>query len=122
VANFGALSVRNSIIEGECNAHIINESPLASHGHNIESPGNTCSFEQVSDQFDVSTENLKLRPLANNGGQTATQALLPGSVAINVVASELCVDANDVPLLTDQRGVERPQGAACDVGAFELVP
>ncbi len=48
--------------------------------------------------------------LANNG-PTDTHALLPGSPAIDAGAN--CFDG-------DQRGVERPQGAACDVGAFEL--
>ena len=32
-----------------------------------------------------------------------------------------CTDTNGNPVLTDQRGVPRPQGPKCDVGAFELV-
>jgi CSLREA domain-containing protein len=54
----------------------------------------------------------KLGPLADNGGPTQTMALLSGSAAINAA-----VDAN-CPA-TDQRGVERPQGTHCDIGAFE---
>ena len=54
-----------------------------------------------------------LGPLANNGGPTFTQALLPGSPAINAGVA--------VPgVTTDQRGVSRPQGTAPDIGAFEL--
>ena len=49
-------------------------------------------------------------PLADNGGPTLTHALLAGSPAID--AAGMCSG-------TDQRGVTRPQGAACDIGAYE---
>jgi predicted outer membrane repeat protein len=52
-----------------------------------------------------------LGPLAMNGGSTATHALLPGSPAIDHGAG--CT-------VGDQRGVPRPQGAACDAGAYEV--
>lgn len=52
-------------------------------------------------------------PLADNGGPTETLALLPDSEAIDVAS-------NCPPPNTDQRGVERPQGEACDLGAFEV--
>ncbi|MBD1840098.1 right-handed parallel beta-helix repeat-containing protein [Coleofasciculus sp. FACHB-64] len=54
-----------------------------------------------------------LGPLANNGGSTQTQALLPGSPAIDAA------NPNSFPA-TDQRGVTRPQGARADIGAFEV--
>lgn len=57
-----------------------------------------------------------LGPLQNNGGPTQTQALQPGSPAID--AGD-CLDLNGQPLATDQRGVDRPQGLRCDIGAFE---
>ena len=63
--------------------------------------------------MNVNAEDLKLEPLADNGGPK-THALLPGSVAIDLIPEAMCkVDE-------DQRGVERPQGDTCDVGAFEL--
>ena len=52
--------------------------------------------------------------LANAPGATATHALQAGSPALDVVPAAECGVA------TDQRGVARPQGGACDVGAFEL--
>jgi hemolysin type calcium-binding protein len=52
--------------------------------------------------------------LANNGGPTETQNLVPGSLAIDASP----VDAACLP--TDQRGVARPQGPACDIGAVEF--
>jgi hypothetical protein len=54
--------------------------------------------------------------LQDNGGPTETHALVPGSPAIDA-ASPDCP-----PPDTDQRGVSRPQGSACDIGAFELQP
>jgi predicted outer membrane repeat protein len=54
----------------------------------------------------------KLGALANNGGPTRTMALLLGSPARNAGAA--CPSA-------DQRGIARPQGSACDIGAYEAV-
>jgi hypothetical protein len=51
--------------------------------------------------------------LADNGGPTLTLALVPGSPAVDAVP------AGDSCFPDDQRGVARPQGAACDIGAFE---
>jgi hypothetical protein len=58
--------------------------------------------------------NPLLGSLANNGGSTRTQALLPGSLAIDAA------NPSNFPT-TDQRGVSRPQGARADIGAFEVV-
>lgn len=56
--------------------------------------------------------NPKLNPLANNGGPTQTMSLGAGSAAINAGNDATCA-------ATDQRGIARPQGGACDKGAFE---
>lgn len=56
--------------------------------------------------------NPALGPLANNGGPTQTHALLIGSVAINNGDNKACPE-------TDQRGTIRPNGPACDIGAYE---
>ena len=61
-----------------------------------------------------------LNPLADNGGPTQTMALQEGSLAIDAGDDAVCTVApvNGV----DQRGVERPQGTHCDIGAYELKP
>lgn len=61
----------------------------------------------------VTGEEPRLGPLADNGGATYTHALLAGSPAIDVIPLSVCT------LAEDQRGVSRPQGAACDIGAYE---
>jgi hypothetical protein len=70
----------------------------------------------------VSTADPLLGPLQDNGGPTQTQALLDGSPAINAGNSLGCTDQNLAVLGTDQRGVHRPIGAACDMGAYERAP
>lgn len=62
-----------------------------------------------------------LGPLASNGGDTRTHALLPGSPAIDMIPAISCT------LPTDQRGAPRPvvqtsSDTPCDIGAFELQP
>ena len=64
---------------------------------------------------------------ALNGGETPTHALLPLSPALDLVPSSACFidsDGNPIsggldPLTSDQRGAIRPNGAACDAGAYE---
>ena len=60
------------------------------------------------------TADPRLGWLKDNGGPAWTCALLDGSPAIDAVPAVGCAVG------TDQRGVTRPQGAACDLGAFEL--
>ena len=97
---------------------------MVSLGHNIESPGNTCGFDQATDQVSITAEQLALGPLADNGGPTMTHALLPGSFAIDQIPAVDCGDAAGAPLTTDQRGEPRPEtgDSMCDVGAFEVQP
>jgi hypothetical protein len=64
---------------------------------------------------DVTGVGPGLGPLQDNGGRTFTQALLPASPAIDAGGFSPCE-------LADQRGLSRPQGASCDIGAFEFFP
>ena len=54
---------------------------------------------------------MGLDPLDLNDARTLTQALSVDSPA---------VDGGSCELTSDQRGIERPQGNSCDIGAFEL--
>jgi hypothetical protein len=110
-------SISNTLIEGDCAG-----APLGSNGYNIESPGNTCGFNQATDQ--PAEDQLNLGPLADTGGPTKTHALLENSVAIDRIPQDNCVDGAGEPLTEDQRGEPRPAGAGstCDVGAFEAQP
>ena len=87
-------------------------SNLTSLGHNLDGD-NTCN---LTDPDDLSGIDPSLGPLQKNGGPTLTHALLVGSPAIDAVPVVDCT------VTTDQRGVFRPQGSACDIGAFEAEP
>jgi hypothetical protein len=89
--------------------------PLNDAGYNVED-ANTCGFTQATGSLPNTNPLLDPAGLADNGGPTQTIALLPESPAVDLVSQEACP-----PPQTDQRGVERPQGEACDAGAFELV-
>jgi hypothetical protein len=62
----------------------------------------------------VGSSDPKLGTLQNNGGFTKTMALGRGSAAIDAGGALTTCAA------TDQRGVKRPQGEACDIGAYEV--
>ena len=109
----------NSVIQGDCS------SPSSeSNGYNIESPGDTCGFDtNKGDQVNVSTDDLNLGALANNGGPTMTHkpgdgGLREGSVAIDQIPEADC------QVSEDQRGLPRPVvivgPESCDVGSFEV--
>jgi len=83
-------------------------------GANLATDGSCTGFTQVT------SPQLNLQPLANNGGPTETHALGSGSSAIDAVTD--CTDLSSSPVSTDQRGVSRPQGPLCDAGAFEAPP
>lgn len=84
---------------------------VVSLGHNLFSD----TPEIPVDPTDLLNIDPLLAPLADNGGPTQTQALLPGSPAIG---AGILVPG----VTTDQRGLPRPQASAPDIGAFELQP
>ncbi len=91
---------------------------FTSEGYNLIGDGNaTGSFNKTGDQI-IANNSPGLGPLANNGGPTRTHALLAGSPALNTIPQGTN-GCGGLILTTDQRGVSRPQGTACDTGSFE---
>lgn len=103
------ITLQNSIVASSTGGNCAGStaSAIANGGHNLSFPDTTCRAAVNADP--------KLGPLQDNGGPTATMALEAGSAAINQVPSK----GAGCPS-TDQRGVHRPQGPACDIGAFEF--
>jgi hypothetical protein len=99
----GPVGLATTIVAG--NAVDQCHGPVVDGGGDLTFPDATCPGA-VGDP--------ELGPLADNGGPTETQALGSGSDALTAIsfASGLCAGA-------DQRGVARPPGAACDIGAFQ---
>jgi CSLREA domain-containing protein len=83
---------------------------VADGGHNLSFRGGGCPRSFIS-------RDPKLRPLHDNGGPTLSMSLQRGSAAIDRIPVR---DAG-CPA-TDQRGVRRPGGRACDIGAYEVAP
>ncbi|MFE9773598.1 choice-of-anchor Q domain-containing protein [Streptomyces sp. NPDC005931] len=107
----GHLTLRDTIIAG----NTVGQAPgdckkafatIESRGNNLDS-GNSCS---LTAEGDLPRRDPHLAPLGDHGGPTDTVPLLAGSPALDA--------ARDCPS-ADQRGVPRPQGPACDIGAFE---
>jgi uncharacterized repeat protein (TIGR01451 family) len=88
------------------------DSSVTSGGYNIGSGFSHTATDMYGDPV--------LGSLADNGGPTPTMALLSGSPAIDAIPP--AVNGCGTTITTDQRGVSRPQGPGCDIGAFELVP
>ena len=110
IDNTGTLTATNTIFANGAGGNLLNEKAGVNSGsHNLFSDTPAATL----DPTDLINTNPMLGPLADNGGPTFTQALLPGSPAIDAAVA--------VPgVTTDQRGVPRPQGNAYDIGAFEL--
>jgi CSLREA domain-containing protein len=84
-------------------------------GYNVED-GTTCGFTAATSHSNMDPQ-LDPAGLVPNGGPTSTIALLSGSPAIDVIPPG--TNACGTGITTDQRGVTRPFGAGCDVGAYE---
>jgi Ca2+-binding RTX toxin-like protein len=69
----------------------------------------------TSDGINTPLTDILDTTLADHGGPTFTHALADDSPALEA-AGMACP-----PPSTDQRGILRPQGLACDIGAFEMI-
>jgi hypothetical protein len=115
--NFDSPAIlENTLLAHNDNANCDTTGGLISNGHNLDS-GDSCSFSAAGD---ITGTIPLIGPLADNGGPstgsgqaTLTQALLGGSPAID---AGVCVPGVE----TDQRGVARPYGDECDIGAYEF--
>jgi len=117
----GLTEIGNSILTGAC--VLTTDGPgIVSHGHNLAREAG-CN---LTTETDLLGDPL-LGPLQDNGGPTGTMALLPGSPARDAGGDEPVSlpgwsggFTGSCPA-TDQRGIGRPQGPHCDIGAYEAV-
>ena len=107
----GTIDIQNTIVSAgvgdpgveNCVAGVV------SLGHNLDSR-NQCGLGAAGDLI---RKDPVLGPLQDNGGPAQTMALAPGSPAIDAASATGCP-------ASDARGVLRPAGGSCDIGAFEL--
>lgn len=100
----GDLQLSNTIIADSSGGDDCwNTGTLATNAHNLIESGNCAALV---------TADPNVGPLAAHGGATQTRMLIAGSPALDAGDSTLCPPV-------DQRGVARPLGAGCDIGAVE---
>ena len=124
-ADGGAISVQNSIVAGNTvdtpnpgtpSNCVESGSPvgtITSLGYNLES-ATDCGFTSTGDLQNTSPQ-FTPTGLQDNGGNTDTYGLSLASQAVDHIPPGAANCGG-----TDQRDVVRPQGAGCDVGAFEV--
>ena len=123
---FGNMGQNSIILTADSQAELVNtviaskigiacfnstDASYTSESNNLSSD-DTCNFVHASD---IINADPKLGPLADNGGRTLTHLPQPGSLLINAG-----LNSNQPELLTDQRGMSRPQGSRYDIGAVEV--
>jgi hypothetical protein len=111
IAEYGANGANDYVVDSIVDGNAATSGsdclgPVRSQGHNLFGPEG-CG---LAGPGDLLAPDPRLAPLADNGGPTRTQALLPDSPAIDA--------GTDAGLETDQRGVART--GTPDIGAFEL--
>jgi CSLREA domain-containing protein len=110
----GSVVLRNTIVAGNTPVDCAVGSTTGD-AYNIDGDG-SCGLSGT-DQPGVVYP--RLGPLADNGGATFTHALLDASPAIDAGSPAAPGSGGTACEGTDQRGVVRPLGGRCDVGAFE---
>lgn len=142
IEGWNEIIIANSIIAGNHSPETGPYSPayspdcrgnFTSLGHNIVGnigvdgsgkwPGCTTAFNE-SDQWGTKANPLSINnillPLKDVGGDILMHPLTDSSLALN--AGSTLPTGNSDPtacLTTDQRGIPRPQGTRCDIGAYE---
>ena len=111
IVNDGTLTMTNSIMANDRGCLNL---WIATGNHNlIQDAVRACDMTNGIDGNIIGVDPL-LGPLQNNSGSTLTFLPQPGSPAINDGTNVGC------PAF-DQRGVSRPQGNVCDIGAVEVL-
>jgi len=115
---FGDLALSRTLVTGNLLGAVpqdllVGSAVFTSGGYNIvgTDPG---VAGDPTDDFGNGTDPL-LGALAANGGPTETRAIPEASPAFDAIPVADCTET------ADQRFVPRPQGAGCDIGAYERI-
>lgn len=120
--------LQNTIIAGngaggDCYKDPIYNGTITSRGYNLIGNGTNCAITPIiGDLIGTKTNPIDpvLGPLQDNGGPTFTHALMGNSPAINAGNPAEPGSIGIACLVDDQRGVTRPEGDLCDIGAYEV--
>lgn len=121
------ISLRGSVLAdqrsgADCDGAVLG---IVSNGANLDSDG-SCALDQPTD---LSGHDPSLGPVSAIGSPTPVALPRLGSPLLDAIpAADCSVDQDDDPatppvaLAADQRGLARPRGAGCDIGAVESDP
>ena len=125
IANTSTLvTLKNTIVAGNVGIASVGDcgtSVIASLGHNLDGDG-SCGFAATGD---ISSTDLLLGSLKDNGGPTLTHRIHGASPATDAGSPATVGSGGGACEVTDQRKVARPidgnldTAAVCDIGAFE---
>jgi hypothetical protein len=113
-------TLRNTIVAENTQGNNC-DGTITDGGGNLDD-GTTCGFT-ASTSKSTTPAGLDPAGLRDNGGPTQTIALCSGvNTPLGCTGPSAAIDAavSCPPPTTDQRGVSRPQGSACDIGAYEV--
>ncbi len=133
----GTVTLKNTILanntRGNCEFSVQSQLTAAviSRGHNLStdiwcepahlSIGTPNISGGLNGEGDLNNTPAQLAPLGNYGGPTQTHALCTGAgqPVSSCGAASPAIDGASCTASFDQRGVPRPQGSDCDIGAYE---
>jgi hypothetical protein len=100
---------RNNTLAQDCHSSSATN-VITTSGNWFQTPDSSCALPAPNNTINAPAG---LGTLADNGGPTQTVLPQASSGLINPANAVTC-------LSVDQRGVARPQGSACDIGALEI--
>ena len=117
----GTVNFKNTLIAGNTSSGAGPDcgGTLNSQGYNLVQSIAGCAIAGDA-TGNITGQDPLLTPLSNNGGATQTHGLLSGSPAIDAGNPAAPGSGGNACEASDQRGVARPQGTRCDIGAVEI--
>ena len=113
--NGGTVTLKNSIVAKNNAGTVDCGGTIGTAGYNLIGNTSGCSFTPTTG--DIINQDPLLSPLV---GLFKYHTLLSGSPAIDAGNPAVPGSGGNACLAIDQRGVARPQGSTCDMGAYEI--
>jgi hypothetical protein len=122
IGSTGVTGVQNTIIAGNTSNGATPDDcygPINSQDYNLIQTTTGCTITGSS-THNIYGVSPQLAALAQNGGPTQSMALMAGSPAIDAGNPLTPGPGTNACESLDQRGITRPRGMLCDIGAYEL--
>jgi CSLREA domain-containing protein len=115
-SNTAAIGAPSTQPHGNCLKDTATSTTFSDQGFNVYGGDNSGCPTGGSNSIQTSNAGLASAGLTDNGGPEQTVGLTGSSPAVDRIP------INNCPFSTDERGIPRPQGPACDSGAYEYAP